>query len=313
MSYMDIENLYRSQDILLFRECFASEKLHGTSCHVRYDATESALGSDPRETEVGLHFFNGGTKRESFIGLFDQKTLLEKFKLVFPEPGAKVIVYGEGYGGKEQGMSATYGKELKFAVFEVKVDTVFLSVPQAEDVAKQLGLEFVHYRKIPTDLASIDAERDAPSEQAFRNGCADRGDPATFKKREGIVLRPLIEVRKNNDARVICKHKREDFQETKTKREVTDPERLKVLSDAQAIAEEWITPMRLKHVLDQFPDAGMEQIPEIMKAMVADVLKESKGEIVDSKEARKAMSTRAVQLFKQHLKEQFNEAATARG
>lgn len=291
----------------MFRECYAGEKLHGTSCHIRYDATESALGSDPRETEVGLHFFNGGTKRESFIGLFDQKALLEKFKLAFPKPGAKVIVYGEGYGGKEQGMSATYGKQLKFAAFEVKVDTAFLSMPQAEDVAKQLGLEFVHYRKVSTDLASLDAERDAPSEQAFRNGCADRNDPATFKKREGIVLRPLIEVRKNNDARVICKHKREDFQETKTKREVTDPEKLKVLSDAQAIADDWVVPMRLEHVLDSFPNAGMEQIPEIIKAMVADVLKESKGEIVDSKEARKAIGTKAVQLFKARIKGQFRE------
>ncbi len=36
MSYLHIDNLYRSQDILLFRECYALEKIHGTSAHVAY-------------------------------------------------------------------------------------------------------------------------------------------------------------------------------------------------------------------------------------------------------------------------------------
>lgn len=243
------------------------------------------------------------------MGLFDQPALITKFKEMFPEPDAKVIVYGESYGGKEQGMSATYGKQNRFIVFEVKVGTCFLNMMQAEDVAKHLGLEFIHYRKITTDLASIDAERDAPSEQAFRNGCADRNDPATFKKREGIVLHPLIELRKNNGSRVICKHKREDFKETKTQREVTDPAKLQVLTGAKAIADEWVTPMRLTHVLDAFPEAGMEQIPQVIQAMVADVLKESKGEIVDSKEARKAIGAKAVQLFKERIKSQLHDKA----
>jgi len=306
MSYLDISNLYKEQDILLFKEVWAAEKIHGTSAHVRYDAQESRP-NDPFETEPGLFFFNGGENRGNFVKLFDQPNLIRAFKEMFPEPDAKVIVYGEAYGGKQQGMSGTYGKALKFIVFEVKVGTVFLSMEQAEDVAKKLGLEFVHYRKITTDLASLDAERDAPSEQAFRNGCADRNDQSTWKKREGVVLRPLIELRKNNGNRIICKHKGEDFKETKKQREVTDPAKLQVIKDAEAIAEEWCTPMRLMHVLDAFPSAGMENIPDIIQAMVADVMKESKGEIVDSKEARKAIGAKAVQLFKAHLKSQFVE------
>ena len=29
MSYMDMDNLYKNQDILMFKECYALEKLHG--------------------------------------------------------------------------------------------------------------------------------------------------------------------------------------------------------------------------------------------------------------------------------------------
>lgn len=36
MSYMHIDNLYKSQTLLMFRECYALEKIHGTSAHVMW-------------------------------------------------------------------------------------------------------------------------------------------------------------------------------------------------------------------------------------------------------------------------------------
>ena len=99
----------------------------------------------------------------------------------------ELIVYGEAYGGKMQGMSHTYGKELKFIAFEVKTPTSWFDVPQAEHFANLLGLEFVPYTKIPCTLEAIDAERDRDSEIAVRNGMG----PGHI--REGIVLRPLFE------------------------------------------------------------------------------------------------------------------------
>ncbi len=35
MGYLHIDNLYKNQTIRLFRECYALEKVHGTSAHVR--------------------------------------------------------------------------------------------------------------------------------------------------------------------------------------------------------------------------------------------------------------------------------------
>jgi hypothetical protein len=310
MSYADIDNLYKNQDILMFRQCWAMEKIHGTSAHVSWKARDkNAFINTPVQppdwdlSDGTLTFFSGGEKHENFIKLFDQ----EKLKAAFIKMGQpEVTIYGEAYGGKCQGMSGTYGKQLKFIAFDVKIGHTWLAIDQADEVCTGLGIEFVYYRKIPTDLPAVDAERDAPSEQAFRNECAVREDLTTHKKREGVVLRPLIEVRKNNGDRIVAKHKRDDFQETKTPRHVVNPADQVVLDEAEKIADEWVTPMRLEHVIDHVKaevqrDLEVEDTGRVIKEMVADVLKESKGEIVDSKPARKAIGTHAAKMFKQKM------------
>lgn len=277
---MHIDNLYRNLDIMQFKECYAMEKIHGTSAHVRFKDGEVA-------------FFAGGERHDNFVTLFDKEFLDEKFKEIFD---CDVVVYGEAYGGKQQGMSATYGKELKFVVFDVKVGGIWLDVPNAEDVATKLGLEFVYYTKVPTELKDIDVERDRPSTQAKRNGIEEE------KIAEGIVLRPLVELIKSNGKRVISKHKRDEFMETKTKREV-DPEKLRVLEEAKEIAEEWVTPNRLKNILSHIPQEEhiIENTGKVIKIFIEDILREADGEIIDSKASRVAISKHAALLFKNHI------------
>jgi hypothetical protein len=279
---MHIDNLYKNQTILLFKEVWALEKIHGTSAHIGW-----------KHGEKKIHFFSGGEKHENFVALFDKDFLIKKFEEIFPDQD--VVIFGEAYGGKQQGMSKTYGKELKFIGFDVKVDVVWLNVPNAEDVCKQFGIEFVDYVKVPTELEALNAERDLPSIQAQRNGITEP------RQREGVVLRPLVEMRTNNGERVISKYKPEEFGETKTKREVS-AEQLKVLEDAKAIAEEWVTVMRLQHVLQKFPaDTGMEAMGDIIKAMISDVYREGRDEIVESKAVEKAIGKQTVKLFKTKL------------
>ena len=267
---------------MLFRECYAPEKIHGTSAHIGWKF----------ETKK-VNFFTG-ENHQVFLKMFDEQFLIKRFEEIFPDQD--VTIFGEHYAGKIQGMSHTYGKETKFIVFDVKVGFVWLNVPNAEDVAKQFELEFVAYNKVNTDLASLDAEMNAPSVQAVRNGITEP------KPREGVVLRPLVEMKTNNGERVIAKYKPEEFGETKTKREVS-PEQLKVLSDAKEIAEEWVTNMRLEHVLQKFPEGtGMESMGDIIKAMIEDVYREGRDEIVESKAVGKAIGGVTVKLFKAKLK-----------
>ena len=46
----------------------------------------------------------------------------------------------------------------------------------------------------------------------------------------------------------------------------------------------------------------MKDIPTVIKAMTEDVLREGKGELVESPDALKAISVRTVTLFRQTLK-----------
>ncbi|HHT9136526.1 MAG: RNA ligase family protein [Dehalococcoidales bacterium] len=289
MSYNEIPNLYKNQDVLLFKKCYALEKIHGTSAHVGWNGK--------------VYYFSGGEKHERFKALFDEENLIDNFQKMNNE---KVVIYGEAYGGKCQGMSATYGKNLKFVAFEVKIGDSWLAVPQAESIVRSFNLDFVPYVEIKTDLSELDFWRDAPSQQSIKCGIIEE------RKREGIVLKPLIEVRKNNGERIISKHKSEAFQETKTKREITQ-ESLKVLTEAAEIATEWVTSMRLNHVLDKFPKANIERTGEIIKAMIADIQKESVGEVVLSKEALKEIGKKTALYFKQYLKNKPRETTDFKG
>jgi len=292
MGYLHVDNLYKNQHILMFRECYALEKIHGTSAHVAF-----------RDHSVRLS--SGGEKPSRFEALFDMAALTEKFRALGHDP---VVVYGEAYGGSQQGQKWRYGDKLRFIAFDVQVGDLWLAVPQAHDVADKLGIEFVHYRKVTTDLPSLDAERDAPSEQARRNGIA--GD----QPREGVVLRPPVELKGNDGSRIICKHKRDEERETKEPRKVVDPALMAVLTKATEIADEWVTPTRLEHVLDKLgPDVQIERMRDVIAAMTEDVLREGAGEIVDSREARGAIGKKTAELFKVRLKAALRAAGDEAG
>jgi hypothetical protein len=154
---------------------------------------------------------------------------------------------------------------------------------------------------IPATIEAIEAILATDSVQAVRNGMG------TGHRREGVVLRPPIEVRKNNDERIIAKHKNEGFGETKAPRPLSE-EQLKVLDEAQAIADEWVTDMRLNHVLDAFPQPwDISETGNIIKSMIEDIVREAKGEIVDSREARTAIGKHTAKLFKAKLKKGLGE------
>lgn len=291
MSYQHIPNLYREQEILLFKECYALEKIHGTSAHIGWSKHQPINESDIAVSQIS--FFSGGANHDSFVALFNIEELKDKIDEI--NPPSPCYVYGEAYGGKEQGMGKVYGKNLKFIAFEVRMGDSWLSVPQAESFAKSLGLEFVHYRLIPVTIEALDAERDLPSEQARRNGMGDH-------LREGIVLRPIIELTKNNGDRIIAKHKAEAFKETTTSRPL-DASKLQVLSDAKAIADEWVTRERLNHILSRgVVEVNIASTGKIIELMMEDILREASGEIIDSPEARRQIGRAVALLFKEHLK-----------
>jgi len=277
MGYMHIDNLYKNDTVLMFKELYALEKIHGTSAHVSYKAGV-------------LHFSPGGCKLETFMGIFDQEILKQRFEMLGHET---IICFGEQYGGKQQGMSGTYGKEARFVVFDVKIGDTWLCVPDAADVANKLGLEFVYYKQIRALIEEVDAERDSDSVQAIRNNVGPN------KMREGVVLRPLQEFVNNRGERVIAKHKRDEFRETTTPRKVGDP--IQTLVGEKASLE-WVTDARLAHVLDKITAPHDEkQIGNVIKAMLDDIEREGGAEVSMDKGTRRIMSSAIVTLYKKHV------------
>lgn len=284
MGYLKIPNLYKSDDILQFKSVYALEKVHGTSAHISYFS------------KTGLHFHSGGEKHDKFVSIFDKDMLLAKFQEL---ELTNVTVFGEAYGGKMQGMSRTYGKENKFIAFDVRIDDVWLDVEKAAKFVNKLGLQFVPYQLISTDITALEVARDAYSQVAFMNGMGND------KIMEGIVLRPPFEVTLNNGQRLIAKFKRKEFQERVNEPNVQDPEKLKILEEANKIADEWVTNMRLTHVLDKLSPNGavltMNDMPKVLDAMYEDIAIEAKGEIVETKELRKKIGHKTAEMFKKKI------------
>jgi len=289
VSYMSMENLYRprAQRILEFRRLYAMEKVHGTSAHVMYRGGV-------------VHGSSGGAGAKAFEACFDRLALCEAFRALGHD---NVTVYGEAYGGKMQGMRHTYGDALRFIAFEVKIGETWLDVPNACDVATKLGLEFVPWVEVeaPTReamIAALDEQRDAPSQVAVWRGVN------VEKPREGIVIRPPFECVSSDGTRLIAKHKGAAFAERAHPPKVVDPGDLEILRDAEAIATEWCTGERLRHVLDALGvvDLAPEHTGKVIAGMVADIEREASGEAELTREARKAIGTAAARLYKEAQK-----------
>jgi hypothetical protein len=80
MGYLHINNLYKDQTILIFKECYALEKIHGTSAHLSWNCKEKKV-----------KYFSGGESNERFVKVFDNRFLVSKFLELFIDSNAVVV------------------------------------------------------------------------------------------------------------------------------------------------------------------------------------------------------------------------------
>jgi len=292
MGYMHINQLYKDQTILEFKEAFAMEKVHGTSSNISWNGTE-------------VSFFAGGESHVNFVNLFDKEALKSAFQKVFGDTPA--IIYGEAHGGSQQKMSKTYGDRLRFIAFDVFSSDRFWDVEDAYRlVTEDFGLLFVPFQRIPATVEAFEIKKNAPSEVAAIYGCQGNTDRFGFCPpiREGIVIRPIHEFTDKWGKRVICKHKRPEFQERQNTPDVKDfdPEKIKQMEEADAVAEEWVVVERLNHVLDKLGNPKeLSMTGKVISAMVEDVLREAEGEINldDKSRIAKAIGNKTVKMYKE--------------
>jgi hypothetical protein len=290
MGYLKITNLYRRPEyIKLFKTVYCMEKVHGTSAHITFTRDTNQDGS----FEDKLIIFSGGADHMAFSTLFNKKELLEIYS-GGTLAGKTVTIFGEAYGGKMQGMNATYGKQLRFIAFEVNIDDKWLEVPDAEGMAKRFGQEFIWWTECENTLENLTKYRDQDSQLALLRGCGPG------KMAEGIITKPFFECYDKQGGRWILKYKREDFAEVKTPREI-DPEAKMNILRGQAVADEFVTEMRLRHILDKNPYSTLQDIPKVIQLMVDDIAAECEGEYIASSVVMKAIGGKTVMFYKKFL------------
>jgi hypothetical protein len=302
MGYASIEQLYNHPEVFSEPEKFwiISEKIHGTSTWINFNKNQ-------------LTFHSGGESKQSFTALFDIVSLQTKLEaLQTQNPNVSNFrIHGEAYGGKQQKMAKTYGNTLKFCGFEVKFDDKFLDFLDAKVIIEQLGLEVVPHKIQKIDIPFIEEETKAESIQAIRNGMGNG------LLREGIVIRPLKEEKDKNEKRLIYKYvnKCPPFSELKNRPNLG--ELVKVMTNQKEIVDQWVTAIRMEHVLDDFKSVVQNEefvyrnakslIPEIVNLFVKDVQKEHNNSIIWSDGIEKAIKTAAGTMFVHHFLDELTE------
>lgn len=167
-----------------------TEKVDGTNVRVFinrvHDEMQLSFGGKTDNAQLPVKLFDALTAM--FVGrseLFD----------MFPD-GA--CLYGEGYGAGIQS-GGNYRPDQNFVLFDVKVGDFWLKEDAIDDVATKLGIASVPVIGYGTLSAMVEMVMNG-----FRSAWGD------FTA-EGIVARPITELRDRKGERILTKVKHKDF------------------------------------------------------------------------------------------------------
>jgi hypothetical protein len=165
-----------------------TEKVDGTNIRVMFNSENSYLE------------FRGKTDKAQM-----QPVLLPVLPKLFPAIKLKsifddtpVCLYGEGYGPKIQ-KGGVYRDDVSFVLFDVQIGRWWLERSAVEEIADRLGVDIVPIIGRGTLCDMINIAKD--------------GFNSTWGEfiAEGIVARPIIELKARNGGRIITKIKYKDF------------------------------------------------------------------------------------------------------
>lgn len=165
------------------------EKIDGANTRAMFDGELILFGG--RTDNAQISAFLANRLNEIFL------PQLELFRTMFPD--GKVCLYGEGYGAKIQKGGGNYRQDQDFVLFDIKIGDWWLLRPDVEDIAQKLSLDIV-----PVIGSGTLFEMVAKVKEGFNSQWGD------FIA-EGIVARPLVELKTRRGDRLITKVKCKDF------------------------------------------------------------------------------------------------------
>lgn len=303
--YPEIVLVDRRPEIFAVKEVVAVEKLHGSNFRLHFPCGMQKLDEvryGSRETEYGVDpvfpltkVVNWWKSRENLLG-----TLWETIRSY---GFSDATVFGESFGPgiKAKGIKYSEGTDLLFRSFNIMVGSNFVTHDLFHEIADKAGLPVapVVWRGAPS-LEAFDALLEQPSLVAKENGITDTA--------EGVVISSQPLLRNVFGEWLIVKHKSKKFSEVafapkeKIQREETP---------VDVFAAKYTTEGRLINTLGRLHDGGtalkgmMADMPIILQAMTADILKEGRHEWaplgVPDKQLTGAVSKLLGALYREYL------------
>jgi hypothetical protein len=189
-----IEGKFRSEAVafLANNEWEFTEKIDGTNIRIYWDGHKISFGGRTERASIPSHLVN--KLNEIFLNEETEQLFEQKFGEM------EVILFGEGYGAKIQGVGGKYRSDVGFILFDVLIGENYQSRESVEDIAKAFGLEIVPIVLRGTIQEAVDFIKTKPNSTI---GTAPM---------EGVVGRPKVELRDRCDHRLIVKIKCRDFE-----------------------------------------------------------------------------------------------------
>lgn len=190
-----IEGHYRNKHVSFLCDnkwCF-TEKIDGTNIGVVWDGHSVSFQGRTERAEIPKPLL------ERLGELFGSQETEELFEQLFGEK--EVILYGEGFGGKIQ-KGANYQKEEDFILFDVYYvnSDIYVEREQVEEIGKAFGIKVVPIHLYGTINEAVKYIKSRPKSML--------SEDARF---EGVVGRPLVELKDAKGQRIIVKIKVVDF------------------------------------------------------------------------------------------------------
>jgi hypothetical protein len=166
-----------------------TEKVDGTNIRVIIQGGRVAFGGKTDNAQIPAKLFT--RLQERFLDNVTLPRLLDKFP-------AGAVLYGEGYGAGIQS-GGNYRPDQDFVLFDVLVDGWWLDRFNVAEVANYLGI-----KSVPIVGLGTLAEMVTLCEKGFQSHWG-------HFRAEGVVAKPLVELKTRSGERVVTKLKCKDF------------------------------------------------------------------------------------------------------
>lgn len=190
-----IEGQFRNPAVEYLKDTFWewTEKIDGTNIRIHWDGHQVSFGGRTDNAQIPAPLVN------RLNDLFGGETNAQLFEQKFGE--TEITLYGEGYGAKIQKGGGLYNSDgVDFIMFDARVGDLWLTRESVWDIANTFGVEVV-----PVVLRGDidDAVKYVRSRPMSTIGTAPM---------EGLVGRPMVELKDRRGSRIIVKVKVRDFE-----------------------------------------------------------------------------------------------------